>query len=288
MAACGDNRPRRPFREIFERGIISNTYRWLAPITEGAWAQIEAEARRTFITRLAGRRVVDVPEAGGAQLSSVDVGHVESVDPAWPGVQTRRRVVQPLVELRVPFELSREAIDDVDRGAEDSDWQPVKTAVETLAAAEDTLVSVGSEASSVLGIIPSSSNPVIKVGEGEGALIAAVASAVTQLRTVGVQGPYAVMLSPDLYTLVGGGTDNGYPLLEHLRRILGDDGVVAFAPTLSGAIVLTMRGGDYTLTLGEDVRIGYLSHDAHSVQLYVQESVTFRVNTAEASVVLEV
>ncbi len=267
---------------------MSNTYRWLAPITEGAWEQIEAEARRTFITRLAGRRVVDVPEAGGTRLSSVDVGHVETVNPVLPGVQTRRRIVQPLVELRVPFELSREAIDDVDRGAEDSDWQPVKTAVETLAAAEDTLVCVGSEASSVLGIIPSSSNPVIKFGEDEGALVEAVAAAVTQLRMVGVQGPYAVMLSPDLYTLVGGGTDDGYPLLEHLRRVLGDNGVVALAPTLSGAIVLTMRGGDYTLTLGEDVRIGYLSHDARSVQLYVQESVTFRVNTAEASVVLEV
>lgn len=267
---------------------MSNTYRWLAPITEGAWAQIEAEARRTFITRLAGRRVVDVPEAGGARLSAVDVGHVENIDPVLPGVQTRQRVVQPLVELRVPFELSREAIDDVDRGSEDSDWQPVKSAVETLAAAEDTLVCEGSSVAGVLGIIPSSSNPVVKLGEGGGALVEAVAEAITQLRTVGVQGPYAVMLSADLYTLVSGGADNGYPLSEHLRRTLGENGVVAFAPTLSGAIVLSMRGGDYTLTLGEDVRIGYLSHDAQSVQLYVQESVTFRVNTAEASVVIEV
>ncbi len=265
---------------------MNNTYRHLAPVTESAWNQIEVEARRTFITRLAGRRVVDVPEPGGSGLSAVDVGHIRTVAPVLPGVQTRQRVVQPLVELRVPFELSREQIDNVDRGSEDSNWQPVKTAVETLAAAEDTLVCAGSEASDVLGIIASSSNPTIQLGDGPDALVEAVAEAITQLRMVGVQGPYGVMLSPELYTRAGGGTDNGYPLSAHLHRLLGDEGVTVFAPALTGAIVLSMRGGDYTLTLGEDVRIGYLSHDAETVQLYVQESVTFRVNTAEASVVI--
>lgn len=265
---------------------MNNTYRELAPITKKAWVQIEDEARRTFITRLAGRRVVDVPEPGGSALSAIDVGHIRTVEPAYEGVETRQRVVQPLVELRVPFELSREAIDDVDRGSEDSDWQPVKTAVETLAAAEDTLVCAGSPASNVLGIIPSSSNPTVALDDGPNALPRAVAEAVTQLRTVGVQGPYGLMLSSDLYTLMASGTVDGYPLSDHVKRILGKKSVVAFAPALSGAIVVSMRGGDYTLTLGEDVRIGYLSHDAERVQLYAQETVTFRVNTDEASVVI--
>lgn len=265
---------------------MNNTYRHLAPITEKAWAQIEDEARRTFITRLAGRRIVDVPQPGGSAMSALDIGHIRTVDSVIPGVETRQRVVQPLVELRVPFTLSRETIDDVDRGSEDSDWQPVKTAVETLALAEDTLVSEGSAASGVRGIIPSSSNPVIKLGEGNDALPEAVAEAITQLRMVGVQGPYGLMLSPALYTLAGGGSDDGYPVSAHLQRILGKKGVVALAPALSGAIVVSMRGGDYTLALGEDVRIGYLTHDAETVNLYVQESVTFRVNTDEASVVI--
>ncbi len=265
---------------------MNNTYRHLAPITEKAWEQIDDEARRTFITRLAGRRVVDVPPPGGSMLSSIDVGHIRTVDPVIEGVETRQRVVQPLVELRVPFELSRETIDDVDRGSQDSNWQPVKTAVETLAAAEDTLVCSGSPASDVIGIIPSSSNPTIALGDGPDALPEAVAKAITQLRTVGVQGPYGLMLSSDLYTLASGDADDGYPVSAHLRRILGKKGVTAFAPALSGAIVVSMRGGDYTLTLGEDVRIGYLSHDAETVRLYVQESVTFRVNTDEASVVI--
>ncbi len=265
---------------------MNNLYRKLAPITDAAWAQIDAEARRTFITRVAGRRVVDVPPVAGTELSAIGLGHVSLVDPPIPGVEARRRQVQPLVELRVPFELSRIAIDDVDRGSEDSNWQPVKTAVETLAAAEDTLVCTGSASSEVTGIIQSSSNPTIQLPGDPKELPKAVAQAITQLRTVGVQGPYGLLLSPDLYTAATGGADDGYPVSTHLRRVLGKDSVIAFAPALKGAIVISMRGGDYTLTLGEDVSIGYLSHDADRVQLYAQETVTFRVNTDEASVVI--
>ena len=51
-----------------------------------------------------------------------------------------------------------------------------------------------------------------------------------------------------------------------------------------GAIVLSGRGGDYELYLGQDLSIGYLSHDAVSVELYFQESFTFVVQAAEAAV----
>lgn len=266
---------------------MNNTYKHLAPVTKEAWAQIEDEARRTFITRLAGRRVVDVPAPGGTELSAFNVGHQKDVDSLYPGVESRQRIVQPLIQLRVPFELSREEIDDVDRGSQDSNWQPVKTAVEALAAAEDTLITAGSDAAGVEGIIASSSNPILKLGDGRGALVKAVAAAITQLKTVGVQGPYGVMLDPGLYTELNGGDEGGYPLLNHMERLLGDDGVTAFAPALEGAIVLSLRGGDYTLTLGEDVRIGYLSHDEETVKLYVQETATFYVETDEASVIIE-
>ena len=41
--------------------------------------------------------------------------------------------MKALVELRVPFELDRQQIDDVERGANDSDWQPVKDAARRIA-----------------------------------------------------------------------------------------------------------------------------------------------------------
>lgn len=266
---------------------MDNLHRRLAPISSAAWDQIDDEARRTFITRIAGRRVVDVPEPGGTALSAVGTGHVEPIASPAAAVQARRRQVQPLIELRAEFTVTRAAVDDVDRGAQDSDWQPVKDAVEALATAEDTLVFAGSEAAGVQGIIASSSNAHIPLPEDPRDLPAAVARALTALRSVGVQGPYALLLSAELYTAASETVDHGNPVVEHVRRLLGDDGRIVFAPALNGAIVLTMRGGDYTLTLGQDVAIGYLSHDADGIRLYAQESATFSAYTSEASVVLE-
>jgi uncharacterized linocin/CFP29 family protein len=111
-----------------------------------------------------------------------------------------------------------------------------------------------------------------------------ISQALSELRLAGVDGPYAVLLSADVYTLVSETTANGYPILEHINRLV--DGDIIWAPAIDGAFVLSTRGGDFDLQLGSDVSIGYLSHDADSVQLYLQETLTFLNYTAEASVAL--
>lgn len=265
---------------------MNNLHRELAPISAAAWDQIDEEARRTFITRIAGRRVVDMPEPAGLTLSAVTTGHVERVSCSVPMVEARRRQVLPLLELRAPFTVTRTAVDDVDRGAQDSDWQPVKDAVEALAQAEDTLIFTGGNG--VDGIIETSSNARIQLSGEPRDLPGSVAEALTVLRTVGVQGPYALLLSSELFTAASQTVNDGYPIKEHLRRLIGEDGKIVFAPAIEGAVVLTLRGGDYTLTIGQDVSIGYLSHNDDEIRLYAQESATFAVYTSEASVILEV
>ena len=105
---------------------MNNLHRQLAPISEAAWGEIDQEARRTFIRWIAGRRVVDVVGPDGEDLAAVRTGHQVCVDTPFEGVQAHQRQVRQIVELRVPFRVSREAVDAVDRGAQDSDWQPVK------------------------------------------------------------------------------------------------------------------------------------------------------------------
>ncbi len=264
---------------------MNNLHRELAPISEAAWTQIEAEARRTFTSRAAARRVVDMPEAGGFGLSAVGSGHVKAVEAPSEGVLAHVRQVLPVLELRAPFYVSRDAVDDVERGAEDSDWQPVKDAATQIATAEDRTVFHGAPAAGIEGIGPSSSNAAVTLPQDVRAYPAAVAEAITELRLAGVSGPYSLLLSADIYTAVAETTDHGYPIREHLSRIMGD-GHIVWAPALDGAFILSERGGDYELRLGQDLSIGYLSHDAERIQLYLQETLTFQVNTAEASVVI--
>jgi uncharacterized linocin/CFP29 family protein len=263
---------------------MNNLHRELAPISDAAWAQIEEEASRTLKRYLAGRRVVDVHGPGGTALSAVGTGHLRTIAAPGDGILARQRVVKPLVELRVPFDLDRQGIDDVDRGAEDSDWQPVKDAAKQIAFAEDRAIFDGYSAADIGGIREWTSNPVMTLPAAVSEYPDAIARALSQLRLVGVNGPYAVLLGADAYTALAETSDHGYPVLEHVRKLVKDD--IIWAPAIEGAFVLSTRGGDFDLHLGQDVSIGYLSHTDTVVRLYLQETLTFLLLTSEAAVAL--
>jgi uncharacterized linocin/CFP29 family protein len=54
---------------------------------------------------------------------------------------------------------SRQMIDDVERGANDSDWQPAKDAARKLAFAEDRAIFEGYAAAGIVGVRQGTSNP---------------------------------------------------------------------------------------------------------------------------------
>jgi uncharacterized linocin/CFP29 family protein len=265
---------------------MNNLHRELAPVSAAAWASIEDEARRTFMLHLAGRRVAEVQGPDDEALASVRTGHLSDITSPAPGVLAWARTAQPVIELRVPFAIKRRDIDDVERGAKDPDWQPVKDAARTMAFAEDRAVFEGYEAGGIAGIRETASNPALTLPSDARQYPDVISEALTGLRLAGVGGPYALLLSADAYTAVSETSDHGYPVKEHLSRLI--DGPIIWAPAIDGAFVLTTRGGDFEMHLAQDLSIGYQSHDADSVHLYFIQALTFMVNTAEAAVPLTV
>ena len=263
---------------------MNNFHRELAPISDAAWAQIEEEASRTLKRYLAGRHVVDLHGPSGVALSAVGTGHLHNIGMPADGIIARQREVKPLVELRVPFELNRQMIDDVERGANDSDWQPVKDAAKKIAFAEDGAIFEGYAGGGIEGIRQGTSNPVETLPSDVRNYPDAIAHAVNQLRLVGVDGPYSALLSADAYTALAEARDYGDPVLEHVRRLI--DGEIIWAAAITGAFILTTRGGDFDLHIGQDISIGYSSHTDTAVRLYLQETFTFLLLTAEAAVAL--
>jgi uncharacterized linocin/CFP29 family protein len=263
---------------------MNNLHRELAPISDAAWAQIEEEASRTLKRYLAGRRIVDLQGPGGVALAAVGTGHLQDIGAPGDGILARQREVKALVELRVPFDLDRRMIDDVERGAKDSDWQPAKDAARRIAFAEDGAIFEGYAAGGIEGIRQGTSNPPMTLPADVRNYPDAIAQALNQLRLVGVDGPYSVLLSADAYTALAEARDYGDPVLEHVRRLI--EGEIIWAPAISGAFVLTTRGGDFDLYIGQDFSIGYLSHIDSAVRLYLQETFTFLLLTAEAAVAL--
>ena len=261
---------------------MNNLHRELAPVSDAAWAQIEEETSRTLKRYLAGRRVVDVRGPSGAVLSAVGSGHLRQIDGPGEGMLVHQREAKALIEVRVPFELERQMIDDVERGANDSDWQPAKDAARKLAFAEDRAIFEGYEAAGIVGVRQATSNPKKSLPADVRQYPEAIAQALSQLRLVGVNGPYSVLLSADAYTELAETSDYGYPVLEHVNRLV--EGKIIWAPAIDGAFVVTTRGGDLDLHIGQDASIGYLSHTDTRVRLYLQETFTFLYLTGESAV----
>ena len=99
-----------------------------------------------------------------------------------------------------------------------------------------------------------------------------------------MEGPFAVVLSEQLFKDLQARTDGGYPILSHVQRLI--DGEVHAAPSLEGGLVISMRGGDFELTVGQDFSIGYLEHDTERVRLYIEESFAFLVLSPQAAIPL--
>jgi uncharacterized linocin/CFP29 family protein len=265
---------------------VSHLLREHAPISETGWNVIDEEARERLTPALAARRLVDFSGPRGWQASATNLGRTQAVaDTPFDGVVAARRRVLELVELRAPFRVSRAELRDTDRGARDVDLDALDEAAHRIATAENTAVFHGWEAAGIAGIAQASPHEAIALGEDCSRYPRHVAVAIEALLGAGVDGPYGLALGPEAHTRVLETSEHGgYPLLEHLRKILG--GPLVWAPGVRGAVVVSLRGGDFLFDCGEDLSVGYDSHDADAVELYLEESFSFRVATPEAAVEL--
>ncbi len=256
-----------------------------APISAAGWQLLDEEARQRATPALAARRLVDFSGPHGWEYSATNLGRTRRTA-ATPveGVTGLQRVSLSLVELRADFEVSRAELRDADRGAGDTDLASLDRAAHQLAVAENVAVFHGWKGV-IAGISEASPHAKGKPGAAADGYPRLAAQAVEQLLGTGVGGPYGLALGREQYRVVVETSEHGgYPLLEHLGKILG--GPIVWAPGVDGAVVLSLRGGDFVFECGQDLSIGYDSHDAEVVRLYLEETFSFHVATPEAAVAL--
>lgn len=256
--------------------------RSLAPITDDAWSEIDDEATGVLRSNLAARQFVDVHGPQGWAYSSVNLGRLGDTEETG-GVRWGLRQVQPLVEVRVPFTLSRWELDNVERGARDIELNPVRKAALEAARFEEHAVYNGLSSASIQGLVAGSSHESIALPQQIEAIPDAIAAAMIRLSDAGVVGPYLLVLGADLSREVAA-TSAGYPLRSQLTKLLGS--VPLYSPGLTGGLVVSTRGGDFSLDLGVDFSLGFDRVEGDEIRLFITESFTFRVLGPEAIVVL--
>jgi uncharacterized linocin/CFP29 family protein len=264
---------------------MNHLHRELAPIGDAGWKAIEEEITPRLETYLAARKLVDFEGPQGWAYSATALGRTASIAGPSPKVTGAQRQVLPLVELRADFIVSRAEIDDAERGAIDLELAGLEEAGRNIALAENTAVFHGYGPGQIKGITERTSHTSLSLSADAEHYPTAVAEAVDVLRGAGIGGPYGLALSPVIYTeIVHTAEHGGHLLLDHLRQILG--GPLVWAPGIECGIVLSLRGGDFVFESGQDISIGYTSHDAETVRLYLEESFSFRVLEPDAAVAL--
>lgn len=257
----------------------------LAPITDEAWEEINDQAKDVFNTDLSVRKYADVEGPKGLKMGAVPVGRL-----TIPGNQKDKQLlygiqqVQPLVEIRSSFKLDLWELDNVNRGAKDIDLGPLEKAARKMAEFEEKTLYNGLKEAGINGLIKSSEHKALNFPVEAENILHVVTEAVTSLKVAAVEGPYSLVLDTDKWEIISSYI-NGYPLRLQLEELLG--GSLIFAPHLNGAVVVSERGGDFRITLGKDISIGYETHDRNEVQLYFTEAFTFQVIDPAAVILIK-
>lgn len=259
---------------------MNRLHRELAPISDAAWSALDAEAVDQLQRFLTARKLMEFHGPSGAP--ALPTGRIEPV--ADNDVEVSRVRTVSMFELRRRFTMSRTEIEALERGAPDVDFDPLRDAARGIAAAEDHMVFDGT-VEGVKGIATSSIHEAIAIPSSYSEYASVVAEAVAVLRDAGVGGPYGIALGPRCYRGVIETTERGgFVVFDHLRKIV--EGPLVWSPTVNGAIVISMQGGDHHLEAAEDLALGYRSHDADNVELYLTETIGFRLDSDDAAVVL--
>ena len=257
-----------------------------APFSAAIWSALESEAAAVFAKHLSGRKVVDFTGPNGLEFSGVNTGRVVATKEKLAQVLVGVRESLAVVELKVPFEIKESEIELILRGANAFDNASIVAAARALCDAENELVFEGYKKAGIAGLVDSLEQKPVKVKGDD--ILPGVAEAVKTLANDQVEGPYALLIQPQYYAKLFSAAGNaGYPLTKKLNELLQGGEVLTVPSLKKGAMVMSLRGGDYEILSGVDIAMGYNKETAEGHELFLFESLTFRVNTPEAAIALE-
>ncbi|MGM0411151.1 MAG: family 1 encapsulin nanocompartment shell protein [Bacillota bacterium] len=260
--------------------------RSLAPIPQEAWDFIDEEAREILTNNLNARKAVDFVGPKGMDFGVVNTGRLKDINGNVEGAEFSKREVLPLIEVKVPFKLDKKEIESLARGAVDVDTDPLVDAAKKLSQIENDAIFYGLKEGNIRGIIPSLETDEVELEKERNKLVSAIVSIINDLKDEGIEGPYNLMLGKKLHNLLYELDDKGYPLENKLENVI--DGEIVFVPSLEEeGVLISTRGEDFELIVGQDISIGYSKQEGDELEFFFYETFTFRVNDPGAAVKLK-
>jgi len=257
----------------------------LAPLTDKAWSEVSEQADRITNEYLTGRKIADIDGPNGLEYGAISTGRL-TIPPKQSknGVNYGIREVIPLLEIRKPFTLDLWELDNASRNAADLDLENLENAAKEIAAFEDRVLYYGFKAVNAPGLDNAFEGKAVEADLDAEKFARTVADQVVKLRQRAVEGPYSLVLPADAWSrLISQSTH--FPVIRQLKDIIG--GEVVIHHENKDIFLVSERGGDFELSIGQDISIGYDGHDNDKVKLYFTESFMYRIIGPEAVTVLK-
>jgi uncharacterized linocin/CFP29 family protein len=255
------------------------------PLSEHVWKAVRDAVLAAARHELAARRVASFDGPRGWDCVAVPLGTLTPCETREGDAVVCLPDVVPLAEIRAEFQLPWTAVQIFERGAPALDTGRAERAAREVACAEDRLAFYGQPVGA--GFLTSPDSPRVSAGDwaSPGGIVADLLKAVEALDGCGVPGPYEAVLSVAAYYGYHQGAAGGYPAAKHHKAHLA--AVHRSRVIRERGAVFSTRSGDFILTVGGDLCVGYRAHDREAVHLFVAETVAARLTGPQAVCLVE-
>jgi uncharacterized linocin/CFP29 family protein len=256
-----------------------------ARLSDRVWKELDDAAASTARNVMTARRIATFDGPRGWDYIAAPLGTMTACATREGKAVVCVPEVALLAQIRADFSLPWSAVEAFERGGPALDAAPAETAAREVGLAEDRLAYSGDPVGTGFLEDPRSSRFRLGDWADPARVIADLVRAVEMLDRLTVPGPYEAVLSPDRYYAYLSAANRGYPVTRHTKAIVAD--VHRCLVMRDGGALFSMRGGDFILTVGGDLSVGYRSHDRDSLHLFCVETVSPQTLDPEAVCVLE-
>jgi uncharacterized linocin/CFP29 family protein len=251
-----------------------------APLSDRTWQELERAVGMTARHLMAARRVATFDGPRGWDYVASPLG---TISPCHPPQGQDALVCMPdvvlLTQIRADFSVPWPTIEVFERGGPALDTDAAEKAARTVALAEDRIALYGDPVGSGFLSQKSPTSELHSWAEPR-TIVSDLMRARGVLDQLSIPGPYEAVLSVPRYLAYLSAYDGGNPVRHYLEPFIA--GVHRSVVMPEGGALFSSRGGDFILTVGGDLSVGYRHHDQESVHLFCLETMTAQAITPEA------
>jgi uncharacterized linocin/CFP29 family protein len=242
-----------------------------AQLSDAVWKELDEAVATAARNVMTARRIATFDGPRGWDYIATPLGTMKACATREGKAVVCVPEVALLAQLRADFSLPWSAIEAFERGGPALDTAPAEDAAREVGLAEDRLVYSGEPVGTGFLEDPESSR--VRLGDWSDPVrvIADLVQAVEMLDRLTVPGPYEAVLSPERYYAYLAAANRGYPVPRHTKNIVAE--VHRSLVMQDGGALFSLRGGDFILTVGGDLAVGYRSHDRDALHLFCAETI---------------